>query len=298
MKLPVVKIQKFCLHDGSGIRTTVFLHGCPLNCKWCHNPETKSGSPLVLYDANRCIRCGACTVCPNGAHVLTEEGHRFLREKCTGCGLCTRTCVTGALESAFQEMSVEEILETVKQDQAFYGTDGGITLSGGEPMLHPKETIALLTAAKHAGLTTVVETCGYFRAELLRPLAEVTDTLLWDVKDMNPARHLQNTGVGNELILTNLRKMDQIGTSRLIMRCIMLQGINTDAESIRQLAMCFRSLKNCLRVELIPYHAMGGAKYCQLGLPEAQEKSWIPSRESLLTIQTQLEQLGVPVRIN
>ena len=157
--LPVTEIQRFCMHDGPGVRTTVFFKGCPLRCKWCHNPETQSAANEISFYPQKCISCGLCaSLCT--AHSFTESGHTFNRELCNGCGKCASNCPTGALECTRKEMSTVDILNIVKKDMAFYGKDGGITLSGGEPLIHERALLPLLTLCKEKGIGTVIESCG------------------------------------------------------------------------------------------------------------------------------------------
>ena len=295
-ELLVTKIQRFSTHDGPGVRTVVFLKGCPLRCKWCHNPETQSGRPQLFFSPQSCIGCGACTaVCPTGAHKLdVDVGHRFDVSKCGGCLRCTRVCPTGAAEPVGVAMRVEQIIEQALRDQAFYGKDGGLTLSGGEPMLQAEGCLALLRAAKEAGLSTAIETCGYFAENDVPELVAQTDLLLWDFKDSNAARHKAYTGVSNERILHNLFLADQ-SAQQIVLRCIMVKGVNMDEEHYNAIAQVQRELRSCIGVELIPYHAYGGSKMAQLGYSDNGNKDWIPDAAALRTAKETLERLGCVV---
>lgn len=295
LTLPVTKIQKFCTHDGPGLRTTVFLKGCPLRCAWCHNPETQSADPQFFYSEKLCIGCGACgAVCPNGVHVFESGVHRLERERCAGCLRCVQACPAGALEACGTRMTLSEILGAVLQDRDFYGEKGGLTLSGGEPMAHPEGACRLLEAARAEGLSTAVETCGYFGSEWVGRLAAGADLLLWDFKDGDPVRHRLNTGVSNELILENLRRADALG-ARTRLRCIMVKGVNMDETNCRALAACFAGLAHCEGAELLPYHVYGSSKHAQLGLGENGRPDWIPSPADLAGIKRRLRRLGVRV---
>ncbi len=225
MKLPVVEIQRFCMHDGPGIRTTVFIKGCPLRCKWCHNPETHKKENEIYYSPSKCIRCGNCNICKNGAHQFTTGKHVFDRDRCLMSEDCVGVCPTKALESVSQEMGIDEIIYEVLRDVAFYGKEGGLTISGGEPMAYPKETIALLKAAKENNLNTAVETCGYFDKAFLPTLCQYTDTLLWDFKDSDKERHIEYTGVSNERIIENLLLADSL-KANIELRCILVNTVN------------------------------------------------------------------------
>lgn len=296
MELLVTKIQRFSTHDGPGVRTVVFLKGCPLRCKWCHNPETQSDRPQLFFSPQSCIGCGVCAaVCPTGAHKLdVDGGRRFDVSKCGGCLRCTRGCPTGAAEPVGVAMRVEQIIEQALRDRAFYGKDGGLTLSGGEPMLQAEGCLALLRAAKEAGLSTAVETCGYFAENDVPELAARADLLLWDFKDSNAARHKAYTGVSNERILHNLSLADQ-SARQLVLRCIMVKGVNMDEEHYTAIAQVQRELRSCIGVELIPYHAYGGSKMAQLGYCDNGNKDWIPDAAALRAAKETLERLGCVV---
>lgn len=292
--LPVTEIQRFCMHDGPGVRTVVFLKGCPLRCAWCHNPETRKGGQEILFYESRCIGCGACvSACPTGAHSLYPE-RSFDRELCTACGLCTAVCCTDALTPAKRDMTVSEILSAVERDRAFYGEQGGITVSGGEPMAHPAEVLQLLSACKEAGLHTAVETCGEFSYVFVPLLAQAADLLLWDVKDTNDERHKAYTGVSNRRILENLRLADRVG-ARTRLRCILVAGVNTEPAHYEAVAELALSLRHCEGVELLPYHAYAGSKMCPLGFPDNGRVDWIPSAETLREAAELLESRGVRV---
>ncbi len=283
----VTDIQRFCMHDGPGLRTTVFLKGCPLRCFWCHNPETQSPEPQLLYHSAKCIACGLCASCPAGAHTFENGIHRFHASACVGCGRCTEHCPTGALSMAGRPMSSEEIIETVLRDQAFYGADGGITLSGGEPMYHPEACLELLRMAKEKGLHTAVETCGHFPSQYVEDLCRYTDCLLWDVKDSVSERHKKNTGVSNSLILENLKRADAYGTP-IILRCILLRGINLNEAHLRRVRTLFDSLRHGLRIDYLPCHALGGAKEEALGRPRTDLSRYLCRQSDIETISEQV----------
>ena len=192
-------------------------------------------------------------------------------------------------------MSVKEIMDVVSKDAAFYGSKGGITLSGGEPLIHKDGAIALLTACRQSGIGTAVETCGYFDGALLEALAPLTDIMLWDVKDTNDARHIQNTGVSNKIIMDNLCLADSLGI-KTVMRCIMINEINMDKEHYDAVAAIYGSLKNCVSVELIPYHAYGGSKAVAIGRTDNGRREWIPSADSIESVKEYLKCKGVSVR--
>ncbi len=293
-RLPVTEIQRFCMHDGPGVRTVVFLKGCPLRCAWCHNPETQRAAPEMLFYESKCIYCGACvSACPAGAHSIHPE-RVFDRDKCTACGRCAAVCCTDAITPAARDMTAVEILSAVLRDRAFYGDNGGITVSGGEPMTHPHGVIALLTACKEAGITTCVETCGEFSPAHLPALCAAADLLLWDVKDTDPARHKSYTGVDNTRILRNLKEADRQG-AKTRLRCILVNGINTVESHYAALVGLYGELSHCEGIEFLPYHAYGGSKMLPLGLPDNGRTEWIPDTAAADAAKTYLRDRGVPV---
>ncbi len=265
MKTKLFSIQKFCTHDGPGIRTTVFFAGCPLFCKWCHNPEGQKATPQILLDAGKCIGCGRCLSTGCGAQLFSPL-RAIDREKCVRCGKCVDLCPTSALERSFFEAETEEILEKVLRDRAFYGETGGLTVSGGEPMMQPEAAIALLKAAKNVGISTALETSGVFASEWIPELVGTVDLFLWDYKDSDPARYSENTGVDLSVTMKNLLCAASLG-ARIRLRCILIHGVNTTAEhaeNIRALAEKIAPEK----VELIKYHPMGQSKYARLGIED------------------------------
>ena len=280
MDIRVTDIQRFCMHDGPGIRTVIFFSGCPLQCKWCHNPETRSMKPQMYYDEQRCIRCGACAACTDESHIFVPE-HRYLRDKCRACGQCALRCPSGALSPVSRSMSVDNILTEVKKDIAFYKGGGGITLSGGEPMAQPVAAVALLRQAKEAGISTAVETCGYFDENCIPDLCGYADVLLWDFKDSNPARHRVSTGVSNEKILSNLVLTDRYDV-KIILRCILIKHINFNENHLNQIKALKSSLKHCIKIDLLPYHPMGESKNKLLGIKnDFHERRYMISAEEL-----------------
>lgn len=293
MVVATTGIQRFCPHDGPGIRTVVFFKGCPLRCKWCHNPETQSKHQQILYHESRCITCGACSVCPNDAHTFLEK-HIFDRSKCKACGICTNHCPTHALEPTRINMSVDEIIKHIKKDAAFYGENGGLTISGGEPMFQPQQCISLLKTCKEHGIHTAIETCGYFDEKHLPELAKYADLILWDFKISDPTHHKMYTGVSNEVIKRNLLLADNLGIKN-ILRCIVIRGANTDEAHYSGIAEIFHKLHCCVGVELISYHTYGGSKAMALGRADNGNTDWIPSSADMQHIKAFLQSHGVTI---
>lgn len=294
-KILVTQIQRFCMHDGPGLRTTVFLKGCPLRCKWCHNPETQRSGNELIYN-NKCIGCRVCeTVCRNKAHIF-DNNHFVDREKCIICGNCAENCPTGALEICGNEMSVLEILSIVERDCAFYGTNGGLTISGGEPFMQSKAVIRLLEECKKKGMSTVVETCGYADRETLIEALPFVDLFLWDIKDTNDIRHKQYTGVSNRKIIENLNALGNLG-AKIRLRCIIVSGVNTDSEHYSDIAKIALSVPGIEGIDLIPYHAYAGVKSVFLGLKDNSNNDWIPSNEEIEKIKSFLIENGIDVKV-
>ena len=295
MKLPVTEIQRFCMHDGPGVRTVVFFKGCPLRCEWCHNPETQKIGQEILYYNGKCISCGLCVAtCPNNAHSVLDI-HSFDRSRCALCETCAKACPAEALVPAKRDMSVEEIFAEIERDRAFYGKDGGVTLSGGEPLIHGEGIIALLKLCRENNISTAIETCGYVSADTLKKVIPYVDCFLWDIKDTDSARHKKHTGVPNESIIENLLLADRLG-ARTVLRCIVVRGVNANEAHAEALADLFGKLSNCEYIELIPYHAYGGSKMLPLGKTDNGNREWIPTEDEMTQMRDILSSHGIRVK--
>ena len=263
----VFDIQRMCVHDGPGIRTVVFLKGCPLRCAWCHNPEGMDPRPQLLYHAAACVQCGKCAeVCPEGVHRFdAETGHRLDRSRCRACFACVDACCTGALTRTGRDMTVAEVMAEALRDRPFYdATGGGITLSGGEPLAQPAFARALLAAARAAGLHTCVETSCAVPWAALRGVLPVTDLFLADLKETDPALHARHTGRDNRRILANLRALDRAGAA-LVLRCPLVPGATLRDGHLEALAAFAKSLHRPPEVHIMAYHPGGLAKRETLG---------------------------------
>ena len=263
----VFDIQRFSIHDGPGIRTTVFLKGCPLRCRWCHNPESIQPGPILSYVAARCIGCSACVAaCPHGAHRVEVGQHVLDRARCVGCGACAAACCGGALDLVGREMEPQAVLDVVLRDQSFYqASGGGMTLSGGEPTMQADFAQALCEGAKGLGIHCAVETCGYTDPAYLERLAGVVDLFLFDLKETDPRLHEEFTGVPLAPILANLRRLHDLGAS-VVLRLPLVPGLNDRTDHFEAVARLVNTLTKLKGIEQIPYHPMGQSKLERFGL--------------------------------
>lgn len=293
----IFNIQKFCVNDGPGIRTTVFFKGCPLRCIWCHNPESKSAKPELFYNAKKCVKCGKCaSVCDFNVHSFIDGEHIFKRELCASCGKCEKVCPASALEMSGYEISTEDVIAAVLRDKIFYdNSGGGMTLSGGEPMLQYEFALELMKKAKENGLHTCMETCGYAPWENYQKISEYTDIFLFDYKVTNPEKHKEYTGVTNEKILENLKMLDSIGKST-ILRCPIIPTLNDDTEHLLAIAKTANLLKNVIEINIEPYHPLGKGKSELLGKDYLLSELDFPSQEEIEKwIETVKSKTDVPV---
>ena len=262
----VTNIQRFSVHDGPGIRTTVFLKGCNLRCFWCHNPEDINREPEIQFFPERCIYCGACAeCCVHQAHIMYNGGHVFRRELCTGCGECVDTCYAKGLVLVGATKSVEQVMEEILQDRAFYASSGGgVTLSGGEPLLQIDFSCAVLARCEEEGIHTAIETAAPLPWSRIQSILPHVDLVMMDIKHMDSQAHRHSTGVPNRRILDNAARLGR-QPQPLIVRTPVIPGINDSEADIAAIAAFVATLPNLLYYELLPYHPMAESKYRSLG---------------------------------
>jgi pyruvate formate lyase activating enzyme len=262
----VFDIQKFSLHDGPGIRTIVFLKGCPLACLWCSNPESREITHEILFNAEKCIGCDICRrICPRDAIKSCKSADRVKRELCDGCGRCADECPTQALQSCGGKMSVAAVLAEIEKDRAFYlSSNGGVTFSGGEPLQQIQFIKSLLVECKSRGMHTAVETCGHVNGNDLEQVLPYTDLFLYDVKHMDSTAHRKITGYDNRLMLENLEMLCRRGAD-VIPRMPVIAGLNDSAENLGATAREMNRL-GLTEIHLLPYHNYGEGKYAMLGI--------------------------------
>ncbi|MDX2111054.1 MAG: glycyl-radical enzyme activating protein [Verrucomicrobiota bacterium] len=270
----VFAIERCSLNDGPGIRTTVFLKGCPLRCQWCHNPESVSMRPELYFLHERCILCGHCAeVCTQGCHLVSPAGHEIDRTNCTTCGACVEACPVAALEIKGRPMEVDDIMAVVEKDRCYYeSSGGGLTISGGEPLFQFAFTQRLLESAKTANLHTCVETSAFAPVEHLLALVPLVDLFLIDWKETDPERHKQFTGVENSRIRSNILALDKAG-ARIRLRCPLIPGYNDSNEHSQGIKQLAAELRNLVGIDIMPFHPMGRAKNDRLGKSQSMPET-------------------------
>ncbi len=267
MEGQIFNIQPFSIHDGPGIRTTVFLKGCPLRCSWCSNPESGTLSPSLFHDSNKCLACGTCAAaCGSGAIHFSKGKILFDRQKCTECFACAQVCPTRSFYMDSKSYELNELVCFLLKDKLFFDVSGGgVTLSGGEPFFQKEFCLALLKELKKNGIHTVVETCGYVAPETLSAAMPYVDLFYFDLKHLDPNIHKAFTGTDNRLILENLTFLTSCKKD-LVLRIPVIPGVNLDAGVMNEYAALCQKL-HIGAVHLLPFHQYGSRKYKMLGLP-------------------------------
>lgn len=300
LKACVFDIQPYSIHDGPGIRTTVFLKGCPLRCLWCHNPESNEHVPQLMYYAVKCVGCMAC-VAACGQHAIAFDSGKVRTDRnlCTNCGNCCNVCLYHAREIKGTLMDVSEVFEKVAEDRLFFeNSGGGVTISGGEPLAQPGFTAELLRRCRQAGIHTAVETCGYASEAVMAQVAREADLILYDIKAMDSTLHERLTGVGNARILSNLVMLRQQLHKKVIIRVPVVPGLNDREENFRELALFIKNkLGPDVPVHLLPYHSLGDAKLESLELPQRSLDTGPPPDTQMQALQDLVGSYGLTVQI-
>lgn len=296
-KAIIFNIQKFSVHDGPGIRTTVFFKGCPLKCMWCHNPESQNSKIEMLYDKEKCTLCGNCAnICPENAIKIENNELKTDLNLCSFCDECTIYCLNKAREIAGREYTVDETMNQVMKDKVFYKqSKGGVTVSGGEPLSQIAFVEELLKRLKAENIHTAVDTCGAVGFESLKRAAKYTDLFLYDLKIMDDELHKKYIGSSNRIIIENLIKLSKIH-SNISIRLPIIEGINAYPEHIESVINLIEKL-NVKKVYLLPYHNISAHKYKKLGLKYEDEKMSKPSDEKMKSFKEMFEKRGFVTKI-
>jgi len=291
----IFDIQRYSINDGPGIRTTVFFKGCPLRCAWCANPESIRKEPQLLFSASLCTKCYKCvSLCSTGATTIDGSNGNILidRNLCTACGRCVTVCASEARKISGRLMHLKDVIEVIKKDALFYRVSGGgVTASGGEPTAQPEFLLALFKWCQERNIFTTLDTCGYVRWEILRPILDYTELVLFDIKHIDPARHKEHTGVDNRLILENALKIVRQGTPIRI-RMPLIPRVNDSDGNIRFTAGLVKQL-GLDKIDLLPYHQLGKNKYERLGNVYSLNHIEAYAKEQLEEVANKFESLGI-----
>lgn len=284
MKSLIFDIQRFCVYDGPGIRTTVFFKGCNMHCAWCHNPESFSTEAELLFRAEKCTACSACKICPNGAHTFEDGAHIFHRELCSACGLCAAQCPNTALELSGRAMTADEVMKVIDKDAKYYkSSGGGVTFSGGEASLHFELLKTLLERCREKGYHTALETNGLISPERLQALIPLVNLFLFDCKHTDPAAHARWTGAPLEPVIRSLAALDRAG-AEVILRCPVIPGVNDTQAHFAAIRGLKKQYGYIRQAEIMAYHDIGKTKWDALGaaytlaelktVPPEQKRLW------------------------
>jgi len=294
----IFDIKRYAIHDGPGIRTTVFLKGCPLNCLWCHNPEGVVNRQQLIWRHERCLGCHNCQeICPEGAISFSREELIINENQCNLCGDCVAVCHSQALELIGKEMTTAQVMHEVEKDIPFYDeSGGGVTFSGGEPLMQPDFLHSLLKACNEKEIHTAVDTCGYVNSNILLRISDDVKLFLYDLKLIDEEKHIQFTGVSNQVILKNLKLLSQQG-KKIIVRLPLIPGVNDDEENILATGNFVASLKNVEELNILPYHRAGIEKFKRLNKTKEAFIRHPPTTEEVRSIENTLKQFKLKVHI-
>ncbi|TXT66204.1 MAG: Benzylsuccinate synthase activating enzyme [Promethearchaeota archaeon] len=297
----IFDIQQYAIYDGPGIRTIVFMKGCPLSCIWCQNPESQQLEPQLAYFQEKCGLCGKCVeICPENALILSDN--RIIREKklCKKCGACVKICPNNVMEIIGEEKSIQDIIEIILRDKPFYdNSGGGITVSGGEPTMQKEFLMNLLKNVKKEGIHTAIETCGYFNSEMVDKLVSVADLFLFDIKHIEADLHEHYTGVSNENILYNFHRIYKlVGPERIICRIPLIPGFNTDQKTIQGIIDFLKEIRFTGSVHLMPYNRMAKTKYEKIGKKDEYHDMGELREDKIEKIVEQLKSQSFDVIVN
>lgn len=292
----IFDIKRFAVHDGPGIRTTVFLKGCSLRCAWCHNPEGISSAPQLAYLERKCESCGECVrACPNGVHEIADGEHLLHRERCTLCGRCIEACMPAALVYYGREISVEECTDLILADRDFYGSSGGgATFSGGEPLLQADFVAAVMENCRREGIDTALDTCAAVPWSAFEKVLPFTDRVLFDIKHADPAAHRTWTGMGNEPIWENLSRLGERDVP-IEIRIPCVPGVNTDDDVIRTIGSRLSGIPSVTGVRPLAYHDFARSKYRSLGMEDTMPRVELPDAGMMDRIREILAGYGLTV---
>ncbi len=294
----ITDIQHFNVHDGPGIRTVVFFQGCPLRCKWCQNPETISTEPRMLFNSALCIGCGACIqACPGGSLTVRAQTVRYNPSECLRCGSCQSQCFTGARKFSSAVMTLDQVYDQVMKDQVVYRkSGGGITVSGGEPLLHIDFNTALLARVKASGTTTAVETAGYVPWEYFEKIRGHVDTFLYDFKLFHGDAHRRWTGADNQRIKENLRRLCLVHDNVMV-RIPLIPAVNDSEEEFTAMMRFVNSLDQINSVHILPFHTLGAGKYSMLGETYELEQLSEENQDGIDRCMAIAENMGIKVNL-